>query len=74
VTEFYPSGKFKLCFLAGNQTVQGIPCAGGGFWRSIFGHEVPAEFREDGKLKSCGLAKDFGGMHRSDKFIAPDQR
>jgi hypothetical protein len=73
VTEFYPSGKFKLCFLAGDQIVQAVPCASGGFWRAMFGHEAPVEFREDGKLKSCGLAVDFGGKHRGDNFIAPDQ-
>lgn len=69
VTEFYPSGKIRLCFLAGDQAVQGIPCATGGIWKAIVSREFPIEFAEDGKLKSCGLSADFRGQHRGEKFI-----
>ena len=72
VTEFYGDGRFKLCFLAGDQDVQGVPCASGGFWRAVFGHDVPVEFREDGKLKSCRLAADFSGKHRGERFAVPE--
>lgn len=69
-TDFYPSGKVKLCFLDGDQTVQGVPCARGGFWKATLNHELPVEFAEDGKLKSCGLSADFQGQHPGDKFVA----
>ena len=39
---------------------------------AVFGHDAPVEFREDGKLKSCGLSSDFGGKHRGEKFIVPE--
>ena len=41
-------------------------------WSAVFGHDAPVEFREDGKLKSCGLSADFGGKHRGEKFVAPE--
>jgi hypothetical protein len=61
-TEFYPSGKLKQCFLAGNQEVQGVPCMNGG----LIGHDV--QFSEDGRLQSCKLTKDFRGWRRGELF------
>jgi hypothetical protein len=65
VTVFYPSGKLKLCFLPGDAVVQGVPCARGTFWTAIAGHDEPVEFYEDGRLRSCGLAEDFGGQKKN---------
>ena len=63
---FYPSGKLKECYLAGDQTVQGVPCMNGG----IFGDGLclGAVFHETGKLKSCKLTRDFGTWHKGDRF------
>jgi hypothetical protein len=35
VVAFYPNGKLKLCYLAGDQQVQDVPCAHGGFLTSL---------------------------------------
>ena len=69
VTEFYPDGHLKLCFLPEDTTVQGVPCARGGFWKATFSHEYPVELDEHGQLMSCGLAHDFDGHSRGDKYV-----
>ena len=60
---FYPSGKLKQCFLAGDQIVQGVPCTNGGLLGS------GAKFHQSGKLQSCKLSKDFGTQHRGEMFV-----
>jgi antitoxin component YwqK of YwqJK toxin-antitoxin module len=75
MTSFYPSGKLKLCYLAGDQMVQGVPCR---HEESILGvaygiavkhpNDPDIEFYESGKLKSCTLTKDFGGKRRGEHF------
>jgi hypothetical protein len=67
VVAFYPSGKLKQCYLAGDQAVQGIPCMSGGFFAD--GRGGGAKFHENGKLASCKLTKDYGGMHRGERFV-----
>lgn len=71
VTVFYPSGKLKQCWLAGDQVVQGVPCMRGGFM-GLFGdgarREGGVKFYESGKLESCTLGKDYGGKRRGDHF------
>jgi hypothetical protein len=71
MTVFYPSGKLEQCWLAGDQTVQGIPCMSGGVM-GLFGdgarRDGGVRFYESGKLKSCTLSKDFGTQHRGDHF------
>ena len=69
---FYPDGRLKLCFLAGDQTVQGVPCMGaGGFLGAVFRHKhIPSvDFYPDGKLHSCTLSKNFGGQDRAELFV-----
>jgi len=70
-TGFYPNGKLKICFLAGDQSVQGVPCMTAGFI-GLFGdgarRDGGAKFYESGKLESCTLAKDFGGKRRGEHF------
>ena len=68
-TAFYHSGTLKLCWLAGDQAVQGIPCMGAGFIADVFGGGVGAYFHENGKLRSGKLSKDFGGLRRGEHFI-----
>ena len=71
-TGFYPSGKLKNCFFAGDQTVQGVPCMTAGFI-GMFGdgarRDGGAQFYESGKLKSCTLARDYASHHRGDRFL-----
>jgi len=75
VVTFYPNGKLKLCFLARDQIVQGIPCAHGGFFASLNGVDPGVSFDEGGKLISCRLSKDFGAQHRGERYVqAPAER
>ncbi|MGA9068827.1 MAG: hypothetical protein WB424_01145 [Terracidiphilus sp.] len=69
VVAFYPNGKLKLCYLAGDQQVQGIPCAHGGFWTSLSGVDPGVLFDENGKLRACKLAKDYGARHKGERFV-----
>jgi hypothetical protein len=63
---FYPSGRLKQCYLAGDQIVQGVPCMSGGLLGD--GRSGGAEFHENGKLQSCKLTKDFGAWKRGKRF------
>lgn len=69
VTDLYASGKFRLCFLAEDQVVQGVPCGRSGFFHAVTGHGMPVELYESGKLKSCRLTADYAGRHRNDHFM-----
>jgi hypothetical protein len=66
MTAFYPSGKLEQCWLADDQTVQGVPCMSGGFFGDAFGSGVI--FYKSGKLHSCKLSHDYGSQHRGDRF------
>jgi len=71
-TVFYPSGWLKLCWLAGDQDVQGVPCRGaGGFFTAVThgGRNPSAQFNEDGTLERCTLSKDFGGAKSGQEFV-----
>ena len=65
-TALYPSGKLKECWLAGDQAVQGAPCMGATFFTDVIGGGVSATFYENGKLRSCKLARDFGSLKKGD--------
>ena len=77
MTSFYPSGKLWTCSLAGDQVVQGVPCRHEesilGVAYSIFVKhqdiDFGIEFYQSGKLKSCMLAKDYGGKRRGERFM-----
>jgi hypothetical protein len=64
-TAFYPSGKLEECWLAGDQDVQGIPCVRSG----MFSGSSSVQFFASGKLRSCKLSRDFGGLKRGERFI-----
>ena len=68
VIALYPSGKLKACFLAGDQTVQGVPCSHGGFFSSVSGPDPGVYFYESGKLRQCRLTADFRGQHKGELF------
>ena len=67
MTGFYPSGKLKYCWLTGDREVQGVPCAGSG----MFSGKSEVDFYEDGKLKGCKLAKQYGGVKAGQRFRRP---
>lgn len=68
VVALYPSGKLKSCFLAGDQTVQGVPCSHGGFFSTVSGPDPGVIFYESGKLRQCRLTADFGGKRKGELF------
>jgi hypothetical protein len=66
---FYPCGKLKQCFLAGDQGVQGVHCAAGGLIASLSGVDPGVLFYECGKLHACKQAKDYGSQHKGEQFV-----
>lgn len=56
-TVFFPSGKLKLCFLADDQEIQGVPCVHGGFFSELFGGDASTKFYENGELRACRLSR-----------------
>ncbi|MFY9748964.1 MAG: hypothetical protein WA891_21360 [Acidobacteriaceae bacterium] len=75
VTAFYPSGRLRSVVLAGDQTIQGVPCGAGPsilFYDSIDGSNH-VDFYEDGKLQSCNLTRDFGGQRIGQRLVLPDE-
>ncbi len=70
VVDLYPSGKLKVCYLAHDQLVQGVPCGHGGFWASLNGPDPGVHLDPDGKLKQCRLSTDYQGHRRGQIFIA----
>jgi len=65
---FYPSGKVKVCFLAKDRAVQGVPCSHGGFFTTLSGPDPGVHLYENGKLRQCRLTADFGGKHKGEIF------
>jgi hypothetical protein len=39
--------------------VDGVPCEHASLWTDAFGGNSSTEFHENGKLKSCRVARDF---------------
>jgi hypothetical protein len=68
VVVFYPSGKLKLCYLAGDQSVQGVPCAARGLIVSLSGVDPGVLFYESGKLQACKLSRDYGAQRKGERF------
>ncbi|MGA3023145.1 MAG: hypothetical protein ABSF98_00095 [Bryobacteraceae bacterium] len=57
-TAFYPSGKLKVCWLAADQDVQGVPCMRASFFSDVFGGTAGVHFYENGKLRTCKVSRD----------------
>jgi hypothetical protein len=68
-TAFYPSGKLKVCWLAGDQDVQGIPCMGASFFADVFVGGAGVSFHESGKLRTCKLSRDFRSLRRGQHIV-----
>lgn len=59
MTAFYGSGKLRLCWLAADQDVDGVPCMRASFWSDVFGGGVGTYFHENGRLSKCKLNRGF---------------
>jgi|SRR5580700_6604580 hypothetical protein len=74
VTAFYPSGRLRSIVLAGDQTIQGVPCGAGA--STLFSDSIDGgnhvDFYQDGKLQSCNLTRDFGGQKNGQRLLLPD--
>jgi hypothetical protein len=58
--EFHPTGALRLCYLAHEEVIDGVPCQKGSFWNELRGgNETVVRFREDGRLERCQAAHDF---------------
>jgi hypothetical protein len=57
-TAFYPSGELKLCWLASDQEVDGVPCMRASFFSDVVGGTVGVHFYRDGKLQTCKVSRD----------------
>lgn len=72
-TTFYPTGELRSIYLVASQTVQGVPCHGGG-WNTFTdpgGTENNVEFYHDGKLRSCRLSRDYAGFRSGERIVIP---
>lgn len=59
MTTFYPNGKLKICWLASDQVIQGVPCRKASLFVDVFGVGEGTRFYDTGHLKSCRLASEF---------------
>ncbi len=60
----HASGKLRAAWLAGEETIDGVPCASklpllGGAWHALrLGAQAMAWFYDDGRLRQAMLARD----------------
>lgn len=57
MTGFHPNGRLRYCFLAADETIDGVPCRHGSFSGEITGGVI-VRFHDNGRLLSCRLAAD----------------
>jgi hypothetical protein len=57
---FHPEGALRMCFLAQEEVIDGIPCQKGSFWNEARGgNKTGVRLRQDGRLERCQAARDF---------------
>jgi hypothetical protein len=57
--EFRDDGTLRLCYLARDTIIHGVPCIHGSFWTEILGGSRTAvTFWPDGSLAACQLSRD----------------
>jgi hypothetical protein len=56
--DFHRSGQLRLCYLAHERVIQGVPCRRGSLWGEMSGG-VHVTFHESGALESCSAARHF---------------
>ena len=59
MTALYPGGKLKVCWLAEDTVVEGVPCVHASMLGDLFGGGSGTEFHESGRLQACKLSRDF---------------
>jgi hypothetical protein len=73
---FHRSGRLSLCYLDEMAMIDGVPCAAATFLRELTGNSG-VSLREDGRLNSCRLGRDFvyGGMphKKGSRFTLPER-
>ena len=57
MTGFHPNGRLQYCFLAADETIDGVPCRHGSFWGEITGGVI-VRFHDNGRLAACRLTAD----------------
>ena len=59
MTSFYPGGQLKVCWLASDQEIHGVPCAQTTFaGKIVSGTDTATLFYENGELRSCRVSRD----------------
>jgi hypothetical protein len=61
---FHPTGTLAFCYLAGVESIDGVPCQRGTFWMEIWRFArrtapLGVSFHPDGSLAQCQAARDF---------------
>ena len=59
MTTFYPDGNLKVCWLASDEVIEGVPCRKAAVFVDVFGVGEGTRFYDTGRLKSCRLASEF---------------
>ncbi len=59
MTVLYPDGKLRICWLAKDTVIEGVPCAHASMVADAFGGGSGTEFHENGRLKACKLSRNF---------------
>lgn len=70
-TAFYPGGVLRQCWLAGDQTVAGVPCQGATVLADMALGDRSIRFTANGQVQSCILARDFKGQKKGTRFAQP---
>lgn len=67
-TAFHPNGALRQCWLAGDQTVAGVPCQGATVLADMVQGDHSIRFTANGQVQSCILAGDFKGQKKGTRF------
>ena len=71
--DFYRNGEPRSFSLVRDQLVQGVPCRGGS-WNTLTdptGTGNLVVLYDDGKLQSCKLTRDYGGLRAGQRIALP---
>ena len=73
-TRFREDGSLRLCFLAEDTVIAGVPCVHGSFWTEIRGGRKTVLYAHpDGSLAGCQASRDFRldgrDIHKWDRVV-----
>jgi hypothetical protein len=69
-TVLYPSGRLRVCWLAEDAVIDGVPCRRASFFGELSGN-TSVVLREDGRLASCRVSSP---VSVGDRVIAKGER